>query len=439
MADSETGLFLKHATAVTLEPATVRAGVHVRCLGGTIAAVGPDLEPAPGDEVVDLGGQVLMPGLVVGHHHLYSALARGMPAPFRTPPTNFAEVLEKVWWRLDKALDDDTVYLSGLAGALEAARFGITTIVDHHASPSAVTGSLDHIARGITDVGLRGLLCYEVSDRDGPEVAEAGVTENERFLTAYADHPQLRGLIGAHASFTLGDATFDRLAELADQTGAGIHIHLLEDAKDREASVASYGADPVTRLEQRGLLTPQALLAHGVHLTDAEIERVKEAGCFLAHNARSNMNNRVGAAPVGRLGDRVLLGTDGIDGDILAEARAAIFRGREHEPPVDLGCYLGLLQRSNVLLSEYFGARFGEIAPGAVADLVVLDYDPPTPLSAENLGGHLGFGWGAHLVRSVIVAGGFVLRDRVPTRLDAAEALRSTRAGAERLWKKLLP
>lgn len=436
---TDKALFLRNATAVTLDPVSVRPGTHLRCAGGLIEVLGPDLTPTTGDEVVDLEGQVVMPGLVVGHHHLYSALARGMPAPFRTPPTNFTEVLEKVWWRLDKQLDDDTVYLSALAGSLEAARFGVTSIVDHHASPGAVVGSLDLIGQGISEVGLRGVLCYEVSDRDGPEVAEAGVAENERFCNAHADHPHLRGLIGAHASFTIGDQTLDRLAALVERTGAGLHIHLLEDAVDRSRSVEAFGADPVTRLADRGLLTRNALLAHGVHLTAPEIARLRDAGVRFAHNARSNMNNRVGAANLGALGDRVVLGTDGIDGDILAEARAASFRGREHDPPVDLGDYLAMLHRSNAILSERFGARFGELAPGAVADLVVLDYDPPTPLTAENLAGHVGFGWGAHLVRSVVVGGSFVLRDRQYTRLDAVEAFARTRAGAERLWKKLLP
>jgi putative selenium metabolism protein SsnA len=433
------GLFLQNATAATLAPATVRPGVHVRIQGDTIDAVGADLTPQPGDEVVDLTGQVLLPGFVVGHHHLYSALARGMPAPFRAPPTNFSETLEKVWWRLDQVLDDETIYLSALAGTLEAARFGITTIVDHHASPRAAVGSLDLVAQGLSEVGLRGLLCYEVSDRHGPESAEAGIAENARFTETHADHPRLRGMIGAHASFTLGDSSLDRIAEVCERTGAGIHIHLLEDAVDRTRSETRFGADPVTRLQRRGLLGPGALLVHGVHLREAEAERLRETGALVAHNARSNMNNRVGAAPLSALGDCVTLGTDGIDGDILAEARAAIFRGREHEPPLDAGQVVAMLQRSNELLGHRFGRRFGEIAPGAVADLVMLDYDPPTPLTADNLGGHLGFGWGAHLVRSVIVGGGFVYRDRAYPRLDAAEALGRTRAGALSLWERLRP
>lgn len=434
---SEQGLTLRNVTAVTLSPASVRPGMHLRISGDRIAGLGADLAPAPGDEVVELDGAVVMPGLVVGHHHLYSALARGMPFPATDPPKDFHETLQKIWWRLDRALSPETNYLSALAGALDAVRFGVTAVVDHHASPLAVEGSLDAIARGLAEVGLRGLLCYETSDRDGPAVAQAGLAENLRFQRARRSDPLLRGMIGAHASFTLGDRTLEALAQACADSGAGLHLHLLEDAADRTLSLARHGADPVTRLAERGLLTPRALLVHGVHLTPEEIRRLREAGVFFAHNARSNMNNRVGAAPVRALGDRVVLGTDGIDGDLLAEARAAYFRGREHSPPLDLGQVTAMLGASSALLEAYFEAPFGRLDVGAVADLVVLGYDPPTPLTAENLAGHLGFGWGAHLVRSVLVAGRFVFRDGAYTRIDPAEALRRTRAGAAALWKKL--
>jgi len=429
-------LFLQNVTLVELAPASVRPGCAIRCQDGIIVAAGPDLVPAEGDEVVDLGGQVVLPGLVVGHHHLYSALARGMPFP-ADGPTDFHDTLKKIWWRLDSALDAETVYCSGLAGGLDAVRCGITSIVDHHASPSWVEGSLDALGWALGEVGLRGLLCYEVSDRDGPEVARAGLEENRRFQAAHADHPLLRGMIGAHASFTIGDKTLDGLAALCADSGAGVHIHLLEDGVDRTISVAEYGTDPVTRLDRRGLLTPNALLSHGVRVTEPELERLKDAGVFLAHNARSNMNNRVGAAPVGRMGDRLVLGTDGLDGDILAEARTALFRGREHEPPVDGGRFVSMLTGAGRLLTEYFGVQIGTLGIGAAADLTILDYQAPTPMTADNLVGHVGFGWGAHLVRSVVVAGRFVYRDRQFTKIDVVAAAERTRAAATALWRKL--
>jgi len=429
-------LFFKNATLVNLEPAAVTPNAQLRCKDGRIAGLGAELTLEPGDEVIDLAGAILMPGLVVGHHHLYSALARGMPFSGE-PPKDFHDTLKKIWWKLDSVLDEETNYCSALAGALDAVRFGVTGIIDHHASPGAVEGSLDAIARGLEEVGLRGLLCYEVSDRDGPEVARAGLEENRRFQGRRAQDPLLRGMIGAHASFTIGNDTFDRLAELCHDSGAGVHIHLLEDAVDRSLSLERHGADPVQRLADRELLQRNAILSHGVHLTVDEVYQLREAGSFFAHNARSNMNNRVGSAAVSTFGDRVVLGTDGIDGDILAEARCAMFRGREHQPPVDMGQVVSMLRCSGRVLQEYFGAVIGELTQGAAADLTVLDYEPPTPLTAENLIGHLAFGWGAHLVRSVVVAGQFVYRDRQYTTVDAPALAERTRAAATALWRKL--
>ncbi|MFH2004949.1 MAG: amidohydrolase family protein [bacterium] len=429
-------LLFTNATLVNLEPAAVTPHAQLRCREGRIAGLGRELAAEPGEEVVDLGGALLMPGLVVGHHHLYSALARGMPFSGE-PPKDFHDTLKKIWWKVDSALDEETNYCSALAGALDAVRFGVTGIIDHHASPGAVDGSLDAIARGLEEVGLRGLLCYEVSDRDGADVARAGIAENRRFQAARVQDPLLRGMIGAHASFTIGDDTLDRLAELCHDSGAGIHIHLLEDAVDRSLSLERYGADPVRRLADRELLQENAILSHGVHLTPDEVLKLREARVLFAHNARSNMNNRVGAAAVSTFGERVVLGTDGIDGDILAEARCAMFRGREHRPPVDMGQVVSMLRGSGKALEEYFGCAVGELAVGAAADLTVLDYDPPTPLTSDNLIGHLAFGWGAHLVRSVIVAGRFVYRNRQFTTVDAAALAERTRAAATALWRKL--
>jgi cytosine/adenosine deaminase-related metal-dependent hydrolase len=266
-------------------------------------------------------------------------------------------------------------------------------------------------------------------------VARAGVEENRRFATARRADPRVRGLIGAHASFTVGDATLDALAGLCHETGAGLHVHLLEDAADRRISEAAYGAGPVERLRARGLLTPRTLVGHGVHLTPAEAALLTETETWLAHNPRSNMNNRVGATPLHTLGPRVLLGTDGIDGDILAEARAAFFRGREHQTPVDGRRVARMLGGAQTFLGAAFGESLGTLAVGAPADLTLLDYDPPTPMTTENVLGHLLFGWGAHLVRSVLVAGRFVYRDRRFPHLDPAAAAERTRAAAARLWK----
>ncbi len=188
----------------------------------------------------DCRGTLVVPGNVCAHHHLYSALSRGMPFGL-SAPRNFTEILQRVWWRLDRALDEASVRASALRGGLDALLAGTTTIVDHHASPNFIDGSLDVIADALAELGVRSVLCYEVTDRDGPERAAAGVAENRRFLA----HPRrlARGMMGAHASFTLSDETLAACADAARAAGAGVHIHVAEDAADQRDSAAR-GAGP---------------------------------------------------------------------------------------------------------------------------------------------------------------------------------------------------
>jgi len=262
------------------------------------APTGP--EPVPGPPNVT-------PGLVCAHHHLYSTLARGMPAP-RRPPTSFTEILERLWWRLDQALDLDLVRWSALLGAVEALEAGTTAIIDHHASPSAIDGSLDVIAEACAEVGVRVVCSYEVTDRHGPAGAEAGLAENERFIRQGG-----RGLVGAHACFTLSDQTLEAVAGLAQDLGVGVHIHVGEDTVDGQAA---------ERL--RPLATDQWLLAHCVHV-DPPLRGT------VAHNPRSNLNNGVGyARPVrwAAASNRVVLGSDGIGAAMLDEAALAYLQHR---------------------------------------------------------------------------------------------------------------
>ncbi len=252
------------------------------------------------------------PGLVCGHHHLYSALARGMPAPPRTP-TTFLEILEQIWWRLDAALDAEMLRWSAMLGALEALESGTTAIVDHHEGPSAIEGSLDVIARACAEVGVRVRCCYGVSDRHGPEGARLGLEENERFLRAGG-----AGMVGVHAAFTCTDATLEAAAGLAADLGVGVHVHVAEGTVD---------ADAPARLGH--LVAPDWLVAHGVHLPRPVPEPF--ARTTLAHCARSNMHNGVGYARPRSWPDRVVLGSDGIGADMLEEFRIAYVKAREDD------------------------------------------------------------------------------------------------------------
>lgn len=410
-------------------PALSRADVVVD--GGRITGLGPAPE---GATRVDCTGCLVIPGNVNAHMHLYSALARGMPYALE-PPSSFVQILQRVWWRLDRALDADTIRASALAGGMDALLTGTTTLVDHHASPNAIEGSLDVIAESLEEIGLRSVLCYEVTDRDGPERAVAGVEENRRFLKA--GWPLARGLIGAHASFTLSDETLAACAEVARDAGVGVHIHVAEDAADERDARARFGERVVDRLARQGVLAEGALLAHCVHVDAAEIQAIRAVGAAVAHNPRSNMNNSVGRAPVAALGEGVALGTDGIGADMFAEAKTAYWRSRE-SVFASPSWPLARLARGAVVAGRAFGERgLGLVEPGAPADVVVLEYTDITPATDANVPWHWLFGIGAHHVRDVMVAGELVVADRLLTRVDQEEVTAKAREQAGRLWRRM--
>lgn len=425
---------LTNARLATIYPPTLSSG-NVLIESDRIHAVTAAPPRGNWDQIVDCTGKLIIPGNVCAHTHLYSALARGMPGP-RVQPNNFVEILRHVWWRLDRALDEPAIRASALVGAMDAIRAGTTTLVDHHASPNAIAGSLDVLADGLEEVGVRGVLCYEVTDRDGRERRDAGLRENDRFLT---ENPRasFRGNVGGHASFTLEDDSLAELAEMARHHNTGVHIHVSEDAWDEEDALSRSGKRTAARLADAGILRDRSIVAHGVHLDNHELRCVQENGSWLVHNCRSNMNNGVGFAPIRHFGARAALGTDGIDGDMFAESRTAFFRGREASLATPAEEYARLLAGGASLASSYFDAPLGQIEPGALADLVVLNYDPPTELTAGNLAWHWMFGLTAAQVESVMVGGQWVMRDRELVGVDEEKVRAEARREATRLWKRM--
>ncbi len=339
------------------------------------------------------------PGLVCAHHHLYSALARGMPAPPVTP-TSFTEILEQVWWRLDVALDLEMLRWSAMLGALEALECGTTAIVDHHEGPSAIEGSLDVIATACAQVGVRVRPCYGVTDRHGPDGARRGLAENERFLRAGG-----AGMVGIHAAFTCSDDTLTSAAGLARDLGTGVHVHVAEGTVD---------ADAPRRLS--GLVADDWLVVHGVHLPSPPPGDLARA--TLAHCARSNMHNAVGYARPSAWPGRVVLGTDGIGADMLDELRVAYVRAREHDVTTTPSEVWGWLEAGAALVPE------------ARADRVRWSYDGvDDPWRAAFTPG----------VRALDVWVGDeqVLEDGIPTRVDRDEVRARAAEQAQRLFSRL--
>jgi cytosine/adenosine deaminase-related metal-dependent hydrolase len=360
-------------------------------------------------------------------------------------PHTFSEILAQLWWRLDKALDPESVRASSVVAAMDAARCGVTTVLDHHASPSCIEGSLDIVRQAFCDdVGLRVAVAYEVSDRDGPVKARLGIAENVRALAAPTS-PLSACLFGLHAAFTLSDKT---LAEVAERlpAGAGVHVHVAEGPEDEDLSVARHGERVIDRLDRFELLRPSSILAHVLHLDEAEKERVAERGVAVVHNPRSNMNNAVGSFDLGgylRRGVVAGLGTDGLGANLLAELfTASLLQKHVHRDPLAAGfgdLHRLLFVHNPEIAARAFGLRFGRIAPGYAADIAVLDYDGPTPINGNTLLGHLLFGVAVHALRvsDLFVAGKAVLRDGAFLRVDEAVELARARETAAALWRRI--
>jgi len=413
---------------------------------GLIAGVGPTavLRAAhPAARFLDAQGRVIMPGLINTHTHLYSAFARGM-ALKDAAPGNFTQILERVWWRLDKALTLVDVYWSAMVGMIACIRNGVTTIFDHHASPHAVEGSLFRIAEAAEQARLRACLCYEVSDRDGSKIAAQGIEENCAFMEQCDHSPdgRLRGLFGLHASFTISDETLRRCREAAADCESGFHVHTAEALSDADHCLREHRMRVVERWNEFGILGERTLAAHCVHLSDREIDLLRDSGTRVVHNPQSNMANSVGCAPVAemlRRGVRVGLGTDAYTADMFESLKAANLLAKHHsgDPRVGWCEPPQMLFRQNAeIATQCFGQPIGKLVPGAAGDVILVDYDPPTPLCAGNLNGHVLFGFSGRSVASTIVGGEIIMEDRKLRWIDEQAAMADARAAAAALWKR---
>jgi len=431
------GIILTNALLVDIDPPGVELG-SLQINEGCIVARGASVTERAGDEVIDCRGAVVMPGLVNGHTHLYSALATGMPAP-PSQPQNFHENLQFVWWRLDQAHDAVSIEMSARIGALDALRCGTTTLIDHHASPSLIHDSLGLVERGIEQVGLRGLLCYETTDRHGLEGRQAGLEENRRYLEKrhYQRSNRFAGMVGGHALFTLEDETLQELVLLANQFNTGVHLHVAEDVCDEEICQEEHQTLLIDRLNGYGLLLQDSIFAHGTHLDEEAIMRVSSAGLSIAHSPRSNMNNAVGYTPIFAYSCPVILGTDGIGSDMFTEAKHAWFKSRDGLTGLAPQNIVEMLAASARRASESLDITLGKLTVEAAGDVIITDYIPATPLTAENFAGHFIFSMGAHNVKDVIAGGQWALRDRKVVSCPE-NVIRSEASGiAESLWQRM--
>ncbi|MGH2620137.1 MAG: putative aminohydrolase SsnA [Anaerolineales bacterium] len=433
------------------EPNQILDGHGLRISEGLIQEIAPSARLAanhPHEERLDARGQYLLPGNLCAHTHFYGAFARGLAIP-GPAPRDFPEILRKLWWPLDRSLSEEDVRYSALVSLVDAIKHGTTTLIDHHASPNAIDGSLDVLAQAVEDAGLRAVLCYEVTDRDGPEKTAAGIAENLRFLQRCAGGKLAGGRVaatfGLHASLTLSDPTLASCREKAPP-GTGYHIHVAEHEADQQDSLARSGTRVVERLEKHGILTDRTLVAHAVHVEPREIEILADRGTWVSHQPRSNMNNAVGVAEVEsmlRAGVRVCLGNDGFSNAMWEEWKTAYLLHKvSHRDPRRMSgdTVVQIAVRNNAALAEGFfpGARLGVVEPGARADLILVDYHPTTPLDPGNLPWHILFGFHESMVTGTIVAGEPLMVERELRTLDEAAIAARARELAPEVWKRYL-
>jgi len=433
---------LQNARVVQLQPGSVQDKMDIVVEGSTILDVGQRLtETYPGAEVTDLHGAIVTPGIVCSHNHFYSGLARGILATI-PPSPDFVSILQNLWWRLDRALDEESLYASGLICALEAIKAGTTSVIDHHASPSFIRGSLQVLKSCYEQAGLRGILCYETTDRNGRAGLKAGVEENIEFAKS-VDRAKANGqrylveaAIGGHAPFTLDDEALSMLADAITTTGRGFHVHVAEDRYDTSYSHHRYGQDILQRLEEFGLVNEKSLFAHCVHVNESDIDIINAHDAFVLHNARSNMNNSIGYAEQLAAFTHVALGTDGIGSNMFEEMKVAYFKHKDAGGAYWPGDFLRFLHNGNEILARYFHKKFGRIEKGYQADLTIYDYDVPTPLAGENIAGHFVFGLSSRDVESVMIDGEFVYQHR-QFPFEVAPIYENARREAQRLWNRM--
>ncbi len=405
--------------------------------GEAVEAVGPMAEfNHPVDECIDGNGLLVLPGFVLGHTHIYSTFARGLALPFN--PHNFQDILDQLWWKIDRQLDNDTTYHSAVVYATDALKNGITTIIDHHASGQDIEGSLDALTRGVVDkVGLRGMFCFESSDRFD---IDACIRENQSFIDQ--NHTgKTAAHFGLHASMSLSDDSLVRIAKA--RKGAPIHVHVAESELDQENALKRSNARVVKRLDAHGLLGEDALIVHGLHLDEDELDILKDRRVTVALNVGSNMNNAVGLPLYRELKARnipVIVGNDGLSTSVTNEYLTLMHSMHlKDATPLAFGLddMHTLIETTYAYASRRLGIKLGKICPGYAADLIALPYDPPTPMNETNALGHLVFGmFAAFKVKHAFVGGECVLRDyAVPW--DEKRAYGDAREAADALWNRI--
>lgn len=446
--DKSKALLITNGTVVTLgdDNKIINDGA-VLIVDGVITAVGKASavkKKARGAKVLDARGKVVMPGFINVHMHLYSTFCRGL-SPKQPPPKTFVEILERMWWPLDATLNGKDILYSCLVPLMDCIKNGTTTIIDHHESQGFQTGSMEIIEKACRKTGVRSVLTLGLSDRyrKGAE----GIRENVEFIKRI-QAKQKRGddlvaaMMGLHALFTVNDKSLKKACDLARELDCGLHVHVAEDLADEKANKREYGRSVVARLNVAGGLGPKTLAIHCVHVDNMEINLLARSGTCAVHNPQSNMNNAVGVAPVRKMLSRgvlVGLGTDGMTTDMKDEVRVAnvFHKHAAKDPRVFFVESCNLLLRNNAkIASRFFNRPVGVLKKGCYGDVVVMDYEPPTPMHGGTFLGHFLFGLCGARVAATVVNGKVLMRDGKLVGLDERKICAESRRQAADFWKR---
>ena len=400
-------------------------------------------EAHPDAEFIDAHGGLIMPGFINTHTHIYSGLARGLAIEGNNP-TNFFEILDGTWWAIDRHLTLEGTRASAYATILDCIRNGVTTIFDHHASFCEIPGSLFVIKDAAKELGMRSCLCYEVSERDGEEKCDQSIQENADFArwAAKENDDMIKAMFGGHALFTISDKTFQKMVEANDGL-TGFHIHVCEGMNDVYDTMDNYGCLPIERLLYNHILGEKTMLGHCIHVSPSEMDIIKETGTMVCNNPGSNLNNAVGCAPTLKMmekGITVGMGTDAYTHDMLESAKTFILIQRHNAAKPNVAwneTFQMLFENNRAIAAKYFEKPLGILKPGAAADVIVMDYKPFTPFSAENLQGHILFGLEGKNCRTTIINGKVLYKDREFVDIDEDALNAKILVESKKLWGAL--
>ena len=397
----------------------------------------------PQAEFIDAKGMVIMPAFINAHSHIYSGLARGLSINGHNP-TNFFEVLDGMWWNIDRHLTLEDTRRSAYTTYIDSIKTGCTTVFDHHASYCEIEGSLFAIEEVAKELGVRTCLCYEVSDRDGEAKCDAAIQENADFIAhcEKEQDPMVKAMFGGHALFTISDRTFEKMVK-ANDGRTGFHIHVAEGMNDVYDSLQKYGTRSVNRLLNQGILGPKTLLGHCIHVNPAEMDIIKETGTMVVNNPESNMGNAVGCSPILQMiqkGILVGMGTDAYTFDMLESLKVALIIQRHHAclPNVAWCEVTDMLFKNNrEICAKYFPDPLGILKAGAAADVIVMDYKPFTPFSGDNIDGHMLFGMTGRQCETTMCNGRLLMKDRQLIGIDEEAVNARTLEVSKKLWGRL--